>query len=175
MMVTQIYDGDTTNSTLAQYICNSSNYTKPTVSSGQYLTIQLNKPIRTLNPVHLKAFYTTFDNSCDGDVFAESGYITSPNYPSSYPSNIECIWTIGVSPGNKIRLAILNLNIVQTPSCNVDYLEIRETTEDGRLLNVLCGSNDYFGEILGSGIWMKFRSGIIGTAQGFQLRFDYRM
>lgn len=32
------------------------------------------------------------------------GFITSPNYPSNYPQNIDCIWVISVPNGEAVQL-----------------------------------------------------------------------
>jgi len=37
----------------------------------------------------------------DGD---PPGYITSPNYPSNYPTNIDCVWIITVPNGEAVQL-----------------------------------------------------------------------
>jgi len=43
--------------------------------------------------------------ACGGSLTAEHGQFTSPRYPDSYVANVECVWNISVSPGNRLRLA----------------------------------------------------------------------
>lgn len=78
-----------------------------------------------------------------------------------------------MSPGNKIRLTILKLDILETDFCNEDYLEIRGDNESGHIFGVFCGKNIPADLIVGNDIWMKFRSGQIGTAKGFEVRINY--
>lgn len=44
----------------------------------------------------------------------ESGAFNSPNYPDAYPPNLECVWTIKSSPGNRLQLSfmLVNLNLM---------------------------------------------------------------
>lgn len=37
----------------------------------------------------------------------ESGAFNSPNYPDAYPPNVECVWTIRSSPGNRLQLSFM--------------------------------------------------------------------
>lgn len=37
----------------------------------------------------------------DGDT---PGYITSPNYPQSYPQNIDCIWVVSAPNGEAVQI-----------------------------------------------------------------------
>jgi len=43
--------------------------------------------------------------ACGGSLTAEHGQFTSPRYPDPYLSNVECVWNISVSPGNRLRIA----------------------------------------------------------------------
>lgn len=42
---------------------------------------------------------------CGGNFHMESGAFNSPNYPDAYPSNIECVWQIFSSPGNRLQMS----------------------------------------------------------------------
>lgn len=46
-----------------------------------------------------------FVSACGGDFTARNGAFASPSYPNSYPANTECVWTIRVSPGNRVQLS----------------------------------------------------------------------
>ena len=45
------------------------------------------------------------------DWFHNSGFVRSPGYPSSYPSNLHCRWTIRVLYGYRIRVTVLKADI----------------------------------------------------------------
>jgi len=44
---------------------------------------------------------------CGGRLYMESGAFNSPNYPDVYPPNVECVWTITSSPGNRVQLSFM--------------------------------------------------------------------
>lgn len=37
----------------------------------------------------------------------ESGAFNSPSYPDPYLPNLECVWTIRSSPGNRLQLSFM--------------------------------------------------------------------
>lgn len=41
----------------------------------------------------------------------ESGAFTSPNYPDPYPANVECVWTVRSSPGNRLQLSFMSVSV----------------------------------------------------------------
>lgn len=49
-----------------------------------------------------------FCSACGGTIELSDGdppgYITSPNYPSNYPQNIDCVWIIMVPNGEAVQL-----------------------------------------------------------------------
>lgn len=102
------------------------------------------------------------------------GILTSPYYPQSYPSNVECVWEIKASPGNYIELSINELDIVKSENCNEDFLEIRQTSALGKILQVFC-SNEVVTDriVVFERAWLKFRSVEGNTANGFKLQWNY--
>lgn len=57
-------------------------------------------------------FFTfLFFSGCGGDLVMESGAFNSPNYPDPYPPNVECVWTIRSSPGNRLQLSFMLVNL----------------------------------------------------------------
>ena len=42
---------------------------------------------------------------CGADITAQSGYIATPGYPNAYPHSTECVWTIRVTPGNRVGIS----------------------------------------------------------------------
>lgn len=57
-----------------------------------------------------------------------SGWFSSPGFPSSYPNNVECAWTIPIPPGLKIYLTFLEFDVEECgASCSCDYVEVAFT------------------------------------------------
>ncbi|XP_073985355.1 cubilin-like isoform X1 [Rhodnius prolixus] len=115
--------------------------------------------------------YSVLDTACGGRFMSESGTIVSPNYPDNYPSNSECVWTLLTSPGNRVMLEIVELNIQVSESCNSDYLEVREKDSDGKLMGVYCESNIPDRLYSNKNMWIKFRSSE-GGAKGFKAHYS---
>ena len=72
------------------------------------------------NPITINE--TVVHDPCDGlGSFiiegTDKGNITSPNYPSNYPTNTECSWHIKVELGMAIKLKIHHLDIEEDSQC----------------------------------------------------------
>ena len=55
---------------------------------------------------HNRFFFTLlfFSGSCGYNFTDRQGNLTSPNYPNSYPNDLNCLWTITATPGDYIYL-----------------------------------------------------------------------
>jgi len=123
--------------------------------------------------VRLQALYSTFENSCGGNITSARGSLSSPNYPDSYPANIECVWTIGARPGNALEISFEAMDIVRSEHCNEDFLELRSGSQ-GPLLGLYCDKNLPASPlVVRSEVWVKFRSRPANTAGGFRLHWSY--
>ncbi|XP_030375580.1 cubilin homolog [Scaptodrosophila lebanonensis] len=123
--------------------------------------------------INLLAQYTTVENSCGGNITSARGTLTSPNYPGTYPSNIECIWWLETRQGNALELNFEALDIVSSAHCNEDFLELR-IGEGGPLLGLYCDNEVPASSLTAqSRVWIKFRSLPGNTANGFKLKWNY--
>lgn len=70
-------------------------------------------------------------------------------------------------------LTIESFDTEASEGCNKDYVEVRESTESGRLLGLYCG-NDIPPPITGvQSLWVKFGSDNDGVANGFLVSYNY--
>ncbi|XP_075699578.1 embryonic protein UVS.2-like [Rhinoderma darwinii] len=69
-----------------------------------------------------KATYTAIQ--CGGAYYAASKTFSSPGYPVSYYSSLDCGWIITAPVGYKITLTIKDFAIESEPSCGYDYLAV---------------------------------------------------
>lgn len=76
----------------------------------------------------------SFLTACGGKFSDLTGQIASPSYPRSYPTDVECVWELSASPGNRLILTFENMDIELSDKCNEDYLEIRENGVSGDLI-----------------------------------------
>lgn len=61
-----------------------------------------------------------------GGVYNEKpkGTITSPNYPNSYPHEVECEWLITAPWDKSIEITIKDLQMEDIGECDFDYLAV---------------------------------------------------
>ncbi|XP_075163375.1 cubilin homolog [Haematobia irritans] len=123
--------------------------------------------------INFHAKYSITQNSCGGDISSPRGSLASLNYPSTYPPNVECTWTLKALKGNNLQLRMEEMDIVESEGCNEDYLEIRTET-NGKLLALYCG-NDLPQESLSTSnsYWIRFRSSEGSSGKGFKLKWSY--
>ncbi|KAF4529657.1 hypothetical protein B566_EDAN017693, partial [Ephemera danica] len=138
------------------------------ISQGLALTVTLVFPFSIMHHLSFAATYSVINDACGGNLTSEGGAFTTPKYPLSYPNNIECIWTINTSPGNKALVTFGLFDIEESDNCNGDYLEIRsDLTGAGPLLGVFCGNTVPNNITATATLWIKFRSDNDGTSSGF--------
>ncbi|XP_006867523.1 PREDICTED: deleted in malignant brain tumors 1 protein-like [Chrysochloris asiatica] len=63
-------------------------------------------------------------NYCGGVISSLSGSFSSPNYPESYPTDIQCVWEIHVDQNFRIELMIPSLKLEDVLGCPYDSVEI---------------------------------------------------
>ena len=68
-----------------------------------------------------------FLGSCAHSLTDLQGNFSSPNYPFSYPHNLNCIWSITVTPGSYIYLQFSYFSLEKGGShCPYDYVEVSD-------------------------------------------------
>ncbi|XP_053662149.1 cubilin homolog [Anopheles marshallii] len=170
-----IYDGDSTDGPTRFEGCGHK-IPPAIVSRGNALTVLITSEDVLLNKIdnlYVEFTYTTLDNACGGSLTALMGEFSTPNYPDTYPLNVECVWKLSASPGNKMTLSFKELDIEPTDDCNGDYLEVRERDANGPLLGDFCGNQIPTNLTEASSFWIKFRSNGAGVSKGFLAEYAY--
>ncbi|CAB1340813.1 unnamed protein product [Coregonus sp. 'balchen'] len=168
-------------------ILDGDNYMAPVI--GRYCGTEIPHPVTSFSnalvvnfvsdsSVAMKGFratYTGSTSSCGGDLIMETGAFNSPNYPDAYPPNVECVWTITSSPGNRLQLSFIMFQLQQSSDCNNDYLEIREGNSTGALVGRFCGDSlpSNYTSLIGHVLWVKFRSDSSLSGAGFRATFSH--
>ena len=62
---------------------------------------------------------------CGGTINAETGSITSPNYPGEYPASAECSWTISIPEGS-IVFNFDDLSVESNSGCSYDSVKVSD-------------------------------------------------
>ncbi|CAC5406822.1 CUBN [Mytilus coruscus] len=98
-------------------------------------------------------------------------YLSSPNFPSTYPLDTDCTWNITTTDSNaNVILKILFMDIENEPSCGYDYITI---TESGSTTTKLCTEDlwepTYTYTSSGNYFHIEFKSDNASPKRGFLL------
>ncbi|ESP02705.1 hypothetical protein LOTGIDRAFT_137993, partial [Lottia gigantea] len=137
-------DGPNENSPWIASYCG--NISPPNITTtGRYLYIRFISD----DQIQTAGMHLFFDQACKISLNDSSGFISSPNYPSNYPSLTKCVWIISPPYESLIQLTVLNLEIEYETNCLYDSLNIYDgKNESSLLLAKYCGS--YTNEVLNS-------------------------
>ncbi|XP_005856789.1 PREDICTED: cubilin, partial [Myotis brandtii] len=119
------------------------------------------------------ATYAASSSACGGDFHMAEGTFDSPGYPEVYPSNVECVWNIVSSPGNRLQLSFITFQLEDSQDCSRDFVEIREENATGHLVGRYCGNTLplNYSSIVAHSLWIRFVSDGSGSGTGFQATF----
>ncbi|XP_076628821.1 cubilin [Colletes latitarsis] len=144
----------------------------PITSTGNALTVHLYVSGYDFHG-HFALTYSVLNSACGGTYTSYPGVIASPGYPNSYPLNAECVWILENSPGNQLILTFKEFELQQSENCDLDYLEIREDSGIGKIINVLCGT-DADTVRSSAKLWIKFKSDAETVAKGFVAEYTFQ-
>ncbi|XP_053215446.1 cubilin [Podarcis raffonei] len=169
----EIQEGDNYDAPLQGRYCGTT-IPHPVTSFGSALSVNfISNDANTAKGFH--AIVAASTSACGGTFHMERGAFNSPNFPEPYPPNIECVWNILVSPGNRLQLSFTDFQMEASDDCNKDYLEIREANVSGHLVGRFCGDSvlENYTSITGHGLWVIFVSDASGDGRGFQATFAH--
>ncbi|KAI1888819.1 hypothetical protein AGOR_G00172680 [Albula goreensis] len=169
----EILDGDNYNAPSVGTYCGSE-VPHPVTSYGDALVVNFISN-SAYSEKGFRATYAASTSGCGGDLHMESGAFNSPNYPDAYPPNIECVWTMTSSPGNRLQLSFIMFQLQPSSGCNNDFLEIREGNSTGPLVGRFCGSSlpSNYTSLVGHVLWAKFVSDGSVSGAGFRATFSH--
>uniref|UniRef100_A0A8C6SGW1 Neuropilin n=1 Tax=Neogobius melanostomus TaxID=47308 RepID=A0A8C6SGW1_9GOBI len=124
----------------------------------------------------LLAVKASKNDKCGGNIrISSASYLTSPDYPRSYPSSQKCSWVI-TAPGPHQRI-LINFNPhfdLEDRECKYDYVEVRDgVDESGQLVGKYCGKIAP-SPVVSSGnqLFIKFVSDYETHGAGFSIRYE---
>ncbi|XP_040824205.1 cubilin [Ochotona curzoniae] len=167
----EILDGSSDDAPLRGRYCGTS-MPHPITSFGSALTLRFISNFgRTYHGFH--ATYAASSSACGGNFYMAEGRFDSPGYPDIYPSNVECVWNIISSPGNRFQLSFISFQLEDSQNCSKDFVEIREGNATGQLVGRYCGNSlpHNYSSIMGHILWIRFVSDGSGSGTGFQASF----
>ncbi|XP_044150585.1 LOW QUALITY PROTEIN: cubilin [Bufo gargarizans] len=126
-----------------------------------------------------KLAYEAKGLACGGTIYVTdsdpNGLITSPNYPSAYPRNIECVWTVIVPNGEAVQINFQDrFHIEPSDNCSNSYLELRDGADsNSRPLAKLCGNTlPVTYKSLGTAMYLRFRTDGSTPRAGFSANYS---
>ncbi|XP_076463786.1 astacin-like metalloendopeptidase [Babylonia areolata] len=129
----------------------------------------------------LITLFTGCSSSCSTETLLTadrlySRTLRSPNYPSNYSNNKECVWRIRAESWRfTVRLYVADISLENDHDCTFDSLSFYDggLASNDNLLAKLCGNsglNSYFYSS-GREILVKFKSDSSDTCRGFRLLY----
>ncbi|KAM8894124.1 neuropilin and tolloid-like protein 2 isoform 2-T2 [Spinachia spinachia] len=104
------------------------------------------------------------------------GVFTSPNYPTTYPPNKECVYILEALPRQRIQLAFdKNYYIEPSFECRFDHIEIRDGPFGfSPFIDRFCGGKNP-GLVTSTGrfMWIKFTSDEELEGLGFRIKYTF--
>ncbi|XP_063159632.1 cubilin [Candoia aspera] len=169
----EIREGDNSDAPLQGRYCGST-MPLPVTSFGNALSISF----VSNNATTAKGFHATFaasTSACGGTFHMERGAFNSPSFPEPYPLNVECVWNLLSSPGNRLQLSFTDFQVEESEGCTKDYIEIREGNFSGPLVGRYCGNSlpVNYTSITGHILWVTFVSDGSISRRGFQATFAH--
>lgn len=110
----------------------------------------------------------------------QAGSIHSPNYPSTYPTNVVCRWIIRIPQDiiekkKFIKLAFVDFSVEYHASCGYDNVSVFDgDKESSSLMGSFCGDNLPSPVYASEGqMVVKFTSDESMVVRGFNATFDF--
>ena len=106
---------------------------------------------------------------CGGKLTGSRGTFASPRFPSNYPNNVNCTWTIECIALKRIYITVTSMDIEETMgTCHFDYLKVKDPDYNGKIVRTFCGKK--LPDIIVSTsntLWISFVSDGEGNKSGF--------
>lgn len=119
--------------------CQTEKTTLKVTSPGNYLYINFRTSAKRTRK-YFRAYYHSEYADCGGIYRANSGYITSPNYPANYTRPLHCFWYIAIPAAYGIELSFEDFDFPETESCGDAALMISKMNNTQDLTHeILCG------------------------------------
>ncbi|KAL9959194.1 hypothetical protein ACROYT_G036289 [Oculina patagonica] len=96
--------------------------------------------------------------------------LKSPGYPSNYPDEMDCSYTVPIPDGTAMEINFHDFNLEEDELCRWDYLLI--SNDQGRIFGKYC--SDWTGKVIlvtGNYTVITFKTDAFGQETGFLLNF----
>ncbi|XP_069095270.1 deleted in malignant brain tumors 1 protein [Pleurodeles waltl] len=137
---------------------------------------QSTTPVRTQSTTLGNSTGGVGNSSCGGILSQPSGTFTSPNYPFSYPNNVQCNWQIEANNNFCIKVIISTLSLEVSSDCVFDSISVYDGLfSTAPLLGKICRDSPYSFVSTSNSMKVVFRTDASITRSGFQASYySYR-
>jgi len=111
---------------------------------------------------------------CEYKLGGSRGDITSPGYPSNYPTDRDCNFYITVRKGSKIKLKFSDLDLERTSNCAYDFVRIKDGGDkNSRQIGQYCGQTKPVDIVSSTNkLYIRFKSDSRNTRKGFKISWE---
>ncbi|XP_041456682.1 cubilin-like [Lytechinus variegatus] len=110
-------------------------------------------------------------DECGGILQGGKGWLTSPDWPSPYGPQQDCLWTIRVPQNKRVQIWFTAFNLADHETCSYDHVTLK--LGDEKVPMRLCGSDVSTGKYtsIGHEVQLRFRSTHGPGKIGFRAQF----
>ncbi|KZC14141.1 Cubilin [Dufourea novaeangliae] len=152
-------------------LCNSNDTLPQKIHSAQHQVFV--KYMSDSQPVPIRFRLEWLVDGCGGHLTKPSDSFTSPGYPSSYPTNVDCEWLIEVDYMHSIELTIHDIHTEKQKGCFFDKLQIYSGESDKglKLVEICYSEKPVVYTSFGNKMFLLFHSDISYAARGFNISY----
>ncbi|KAF0305329.1 Blastula protease 10 [Amphibalanus amphitrite] len=114
---------------------------------------------------------------CGNIDMTQSGTITTPNYPSNFPTNVVCWWVIKAPTGQRVKVTFTDMKMLYSVDnvCYWDYVALRYSGDAHSDDKVACDTELKGKSFTSTGnqFIVKFKSGNYGWYKGFSANVEF--
>ncbi|KAK7483332.1 hypothetical protein BaRGS_00025392, partial [Batillaria attramentaria] len=110
---------------------------------------------------------------CGGNFTSQVGILRSPDHPTNYSHNLNCVYVISRPEGERITLTFDEFDLQEDDECTFDHLKITDgPTENSPLIGKFCGSTvKDIVRTFGNSMWIQLKTDGSESGKGFSATF----
>ncbi|XP_042541866.1 cubilin [Dipodomys spectabilis] len=119
--------------------------------------------------------WTSSPSGCGGTLYGDAGLLTSPGFPSTYPNNTHCEWTVFAPSGRPLTISFDPVIIDDPGNCIQNYLILYNGPDvNSPPFGPYCGADTSIAPFVASSnrVFIKFHAEYATRPSSFRLRWQ---
>uniref|UniRef100_U3KLX7 Cubilin n=1 Tax=Oryctolagus cuniculus TaxID=9986 RepID=U3KLX7_RABIT len=169
----EVRDGSSDSSPLLGKYCGTL-LPSPVFSQNNQLYLRF-KSNSAVSSQGYEIIWTSSPTGCGGTLYGDSGTFTSPGYPSTYPNNTHCEWTLIAPASRLVTVSFYFINIDDPGNCLQNYLILYNGPNDNSpSYGPFCGADTSIAPFVASSnrLFIKFHAAYATQPSAFRLTWD---